>query len=201
MEVFIITMFIILLALVVGCIKAKQPSKEKTYKINEEQYRILRVYAESDVLLRKKNWYLKELEEDCDYPKLKKLLQNLEDFQKEYAKASLNTKLIHKKPLDSYSAAYIGTLVGGVAVGMVAAHEAEGKQESYKQSVKDAYSSDREKKHLINRIDNCCGNILKIIRKKENLKNDWNKEKATIKAKLGEQYRIVKKYNNEKINK
>lgn len=186
--VFILTVCIVLLALIVGFIGLKIPKKRK---ISKEQYRILYTFGECEILLRKKNWYLKEFEGDSDYPKLKNLFDDLSNFQKGYAKAAMNTPIILKKPHSPYSAAYVGTKVGGTAVGIVAAEQAKEKQIAYEQSLKAVCSADSEKRHSINRIENCCGTILKIIRKKEHLKNDWNKEKNTIKSNLEEEYKII----------
>lgn len=187
MEVFILTICIVLLALFIGCMRLKQPQKKK---ISKEQYRIFRIFEECEALLRKRNWYLKEFESDSDYPKLKKLFDDLATFQKDYAKAALNTPLILKKSHSPYTAAYLGTKVGGTAVGVVAAQQAKEKQKAYEQSLYAAHSADSEKKHSINRIENCCGTILKIVKKKEELKNDWDKEKAAVRTKLDEQYRV-----------
>lgn len=187
MVVFVLTIILVLLALFIGCIKMKKPQKQK---INKEQYRVYRIFDECEALLKKRNWYLNEFKNDSDYPKLKQLFDNLSTFQKEYAKAALNTPLILKKPHSPYSAAYLGTKIGGTAVGVVAAQQTKEKQEAYEKSLKAAYTSDSNKKHSINRIENCSGTILKIVKRKEHLKNDWNKEKAAIKAKLDEQYKV-----------
>lgn len=136
------------------------------------------------------NTYLSAFENDSDYIALKELYSRLPALYNEYGSSVINAPLQLTKPVSPYSAAQLGTMMGGVAVGLVAAHNAIEKQKAYEQNVKDVISSNLRIGNARDKVAYCYSSIEAILKKNEFAKNDWESKKTTIKAELDKQYRV-----------
>lgn len=90
-----------------------------------------------------------------------------------YAISILRAPLQMKQPESPYSAAYRGTMLGGAAVGMVAAQRAIEKEKVYNQNRRDVILSDIQKEKAFENLKNCYWRIFNIIQKYEYSRKDW----------------------------
>lgn len=140
-------------------------------------------------LKNKKEKYLKEHEDSDNYIFLKELFDILPRLYNEYAQAVLHTPLAMTKSPNPYTAAYLGTMIGGVAVGMVAAHNAIEKQKAYEQNVKDVFLSKFETGNAYDKLNDCYWSIISILEQKESTKSDWENTVDEIIEKCWEEKR------------
>ena len=78
------------------------------------------------------------------------------------------------KPESPYSAAYKGTMLGGAAVGMVAAQRAIEKEKAYNQNRMDVILSDIKTGDAFENLKNCYWGIFRIIQQTEYSRRDWD---------------------------
>ena len=102
----------------------------------------------------------------------------------------MNQPLQLYKPVSSTTAAYIGTRIGGLAVGIAAASEAERKREDYEKNVIDVINSQMARKSTHDRLKYCFDEIIKIIMTNEKTKKDWQNIENTIDSELHEKYAV-----------
>lgn len=81
-------------------------------------------YKDTLALYEKKDKYLKEFKGDSEYAVLEKLFENLMDFRAQYCYAVMYAPQQIERPMDPDTAGTLGTLFGGLAVGIVAARNA-----------------------------------------------------------------------------
>ena len=101
----------------------------------------------------------------------------------DYQKAILLTPLKLTNPVNPYTAAYIGTKIGGAAVGMVAAQDAIEKERAYQQNAIDVITAELKTGNAYDKVECCYQSIVNILSKNEYANSDWNKEKQLIKDK------------------
>lgn len=122
----------------------------------------------------KKEIYLNEHKEMDNYIMLVELYNILPKLYDEYALAVLRAPLALSKPPSPYSAAQLGTMIGGAAVGMVAAYNAIEKQKIYEQNVKEVFLSKFETGNAYDKLNECYWSMISIIEQVENTKIDWD---------------------------
>lgn len=159
-------------------------------RISAETYEQMLFIDKCSALNDKCNAYLSAFEKDSDYIALKELFHHLPALYNEYGSAVINAPLQLTKPVSPYSAAQLGTMMGGVAVGLVAAQNAIEKQKAYEQNVKDVIASNLRIGNARDKVTYCYLSIEAIIERKESIKADWQSKKDSIKAELDKKYRV-----------
>ena len=156
--------------------------------------------ATVNVLLRKKERYLNATSNTEDYNSLNYCFENLPEFYEKYAICILRSPLQMKQPESPYSAAYRGTMLGGAAVGMVAAQRAIEKEKLYNQNRMEVISSDIQKEKAFENLKNCYWRIFNIIQNYEYPRRDWDSTVEEIVddfiRKEDEEHPIVKNFYN-----
>ena len=120
----------------------------------------------------------------------KELCKNYPGLYNNYAHTVLNQPLQLYTPVSSTTAAFIGTQIGGVAVGLAAAAEAERKMAAFKQNEKDVIEAKIAMGSAYDKVKYCYDEMIKIIMTNENTKSDWIKREKKIDDKLHEEYKI-----------
>ena len=151
------------------------------------QIRDIRVLTE---LNNKYNDDEKELENSDHIVMYKELCKNYPGLYNNYAHTVLNQPLQLYTPVSSTTAAFIGTQIGGVAVGLAAAAEAERKMAAFKQNEKDVIEAKIAMGSAYDKVKYCYDEMIKIIMTNENTKSDWIKREKKIDDKLHEEYKI-----------
>jgi len=180
-------MGIALIAFGVFSIYMKKNSKEK---IDKDLYRQMAFIRECNILLEKKREYLEALKTSDDYFALTELYDRLPELYSNYGSAVLTTPLRLTKPTSPYTAAIVGTQIGGVAVGMVAAQNAIEKQKAYEKNVLNVIEASLKQGNAFDKAMYCFESIENIIRKDFDTKNDWYNEKEKIEIELKKKYRV-----------
>ena len=101
----------------------------------------------------------------------------------------MNTPVQLYKPVSTKTAAFVGTQVGGLAVGLAAAEEAERKRLAYEQNVKDVIASKLEVGSAHDKLKYCYDEMIKIIMTNETTRRDWEETIAEVQAKLKKEYK------------
>lgn len=137
-------------------------------------------------LLKKKEMYLQNTRgvEIGNLLLLDELFYVLPDLYQKYATEILRAPLSLSKPPNPYTAAYIGEMVGGTAVGMVAAQNAIEKEKAYKENRNAVFLSQINVGNAYDKLNNCYWSIVSIIEMIERNKEDWDKTVNDIIAEL-----------------
>ena len=159
-------------------------------RVSAELYEQMLFIRNCKALSDKSNTYLTAFEKDNNYIALKELFRNLPSLYNAYGSAVINAPLQLTKPVSPYSAAQLGTMMGGVAVGLVAAQTAYEKEIAYEKNVKDVIASNLKIGNARDKVTYCYSSIEAILEKNEVARNDWKSKKADIKAELDKQYRV-----------
>lgn len=107
-----------------------------------------------------------------------------------YAMSSMTANYRPLKPMSSTNAAIIGSAVGGTAVGMAAAIDAEKKQAQYEQNYSRYISNHVSKVRINSDIAWCYRRIEGEISKNENAKFFWENKKREVISKHQREYRL-----------
>ena len=159
-------------------------------RVSAETYDQMLFIRNCKALCDESDTYLAAFEKDSDYVALKELFRNLPSLYNAYGSAVISAPLQLTKPVSPYSAAQLGTMMGGVAVGLVAAQTAYEKQIAYEQNVKEVIDSNLKIGNARDKVTYCYLSIEAIIEQKESIKADWQSKKEAIKAELDSQYRV-----------
>lgn len=106
----------------------------------------------------------------------------------EYTSNILHAPLEMYKPVSSTTAAYVGTKIGGLAVGLAAAQEAERKKLVYEQNVRDVIRSKLSVGNAHDKVEYCFNEMVRIIKKNEKARNDWETIEKAIDDELYSKY-------------
>jgi len=180
---------ILFISLVLGIYLIHEPyvKKDRISKDQYNQYKDIRVLSE---LNNKCKDYEKELENSDHIVMYKELCKNYPGLYNNYAHTVLNQPLQLYTPVSSTTAAFIGTQIGGVAVGLAAAAEAERKMAAFKQNEKDVIEAKIAMGSAYDKVKYCYEEMIKIIMTNENTKNDWMQREKKIDDELNEKYKI-----------
>lgn len=117
----------------------------------------------------------------------------IKDFEKQYNDFTVNSLSINLKPyipMSTEKAAFIGTKVGGTAVGVAAALNAEKKQEQYKKDMQRYNETEAKKGSSIKETEEIFNRIESIICNNNTANEEWNTIKNNISKQLLQEYRI-----------
>ena len=142
-------------------------------------------------LCDKRSDYLKVFENDQLYIPLKELYNKLPSLYNQYGIEVLNTPLQLTKPVTPYTAAFLGTQIGGVAVGIVAAQSAIEKQKAYEKNVIDVIESSLRTGNALDKVTYCYDSIESIIGKKDDTRHNWENEKRDIDLEFRKKYKVI----------
>lgn len=141
-------------------------------------------------LCNKSIHYLKAFENDKNYTELEMAFSKLSSSYNMLALEILNTPLQLAPPPDPHTTALHGTLIGGSAVGMVAAQKTIKQKQEYKKNLKAIATVQVNTKKILSEADLYYKRIESIIEENENIRTDWNKEKEIILKDFKKKYRI-----------
>lgn len=159
-------------------------------RISKEHYVAsthLRLYTQ---LLHKETYYLRLFEKKQEYLILKELFRCFKKFYDEYGSAVLNAPLQMTRPASPFTAAALGNMVGGAAVGIAAAYTAVQKEARYQQNYRSVIESKLNVGNAYDKVHNCYLSIISIIETNENTKEDWEKVKTSVDNEMNEKYKI-----------
>ena len=186
-EDFVLYLGIIIVAFSIYSFYHYKTFKEKLdYKTYSEMYFIKKCSALCD----KRSEYLNVFENDNDYFALKELYDRLPGLYNQYAIEVLHTPLQLTQPVSPYTAAFLGTKIGGAAVGVVAAQNAIEKQRAYEKNVIDVIESSIRKGNALDKVTYCYESIESIIERKPELRDDWFYEKQKKDKEIRAKYRV-----------
>lgn len=159
-------------------------------KISYYEYEKFFFIKACKALCDKKKEYLIALKDVEDYYALRELYDRFPGLFNNYASQVLNTPLQLTKPVNPYTAAFIGTQIGGAAVGVVAAQNAIEKQMAYEKNVRDVIESSIRTGNALDKVKYCYESIESIIRKNPDVRDNWANEKEKIDNEIKKQYRV-----------
>ena len=162
-------------------------SKER---IDQDTYKKFYFIKACKSLCDNKDFYLAVFKDDAEYYALKELFDHLPKLYNDYAIEVLRTPLQLTRPVSPYTAAAIGTQIGGVAVGVAAAQNALKKQEAYEKNVKDVIMASIKTGNALDKVTYCYESIISIILKKPISADDWRKVTTSVDNEIREKYRV-----------
>lgn len=177
--------------LVLGGVYSLYHYKHFKERITRNMYEQILTVKNFEAMCEKSGRYLSELKNDKDYFFLKELFDRLPRLYNEYAMAILDTPLQLSRPVSAYTAAFWGTKIGGVAVGMVAAQDAIEQQKAYEENVKNVLASNLSKGNAYDKVNYCYVTIESIIEKRECTRVDWECQKSAVKRALDSKYKVM----------
>lgn len=184
----IMIMFFVVTMIYLYWYEAKEKKKRK---ITSKFFSVLLNILQYHALYNKKDSYLEAFYADAKYSLLEDFYKHFSTLISNYERAILHAPLQLTQPINPYTAATLGTLIGGSAVGMVVAQNTIEKEQAYQKSTINVIDSDLEIHNAHNEVQDCYLSIEAILEKNEYTKNDWNKEKQLILNKLNSEYKIV----------
>lgn len=128
-------------------------------------------------LLNNEKQYLGDLEKEIDYDVLKELYAMLPQVMQQYMTSVLRVPLQLLIPRSPQSAAFIGTLIGGVSVGMFAGLDAIEKRKAYNQNRIDIIKSQISQQGAADKLNFCMKQIEAILLNYDMTREDWNNKK------------------------
>ena len=138
----------------------------------------------------KKDYFLNEFKNDSDYLMLEELFKYLPTLSKQYFTEILTAPLTPSRPIDPYTAGFIGSQIGGVVVGVVAAENAIIKEQQYQEQVQKVIESKINVGNALDKVQSCYLSIEAILNSKESTKKVWETEKNSIYNELHGKYKI-----------
>lgn len=166
-----------------------KPPKEKTTLDGFNQMLANRRYFS---LLKRKEEYLKAFIGNSEYFILKEYYRHYEELIINYGRETALAPLKLTKPISPYSAAYFGTRIGGLAVGMVAAQDAIEKEKAYQRNIAEVIESDLKIGNILDKIQYCYRSIENILDNNTYTKESWTKAKQQVYREMEKEYKIVK---------
>ncbi len=165
-------------------------------QISADLYNMLWSQRKYIGILENKDKYLEKFKGSKDYFALSELYKNMSECYGEFLRSILEQPLRLTKPVSPYTAAYAGTMVGGVAVGMVAANDAVKKEMAYEKNVKDVIASNLRVGNAYDKAEYCLASIESIISTNVETKNDWDRKKDDLldemRTELSKKYHLGK---------
>lgn len=183
----VLTIVIIIIGVICGYIF--KDKKEQREKITPNAFNNILILKQYDRLWNKREDYLKAFEENEEYYVLNEFYNKLGNLINDYKREILNTPLRLTKPVNPYTAAYFGTQIGGIAVGMVAAQNAIEKEKAYQKNVTDVIVAELKTGNAYDKVEYCYQSIETILSQNEYTNNDWNEEKQLIKDEMNKKYK------------
>ncbi len=162
---------------------------DKRKKITPDLFNDLLRNSQYDRLLAKKEAYLKAFEKKEEYYALNRLYNKFAPLYRDYVTQTLCAPLRLTKPVSPYTAAYFGTRIGGMAVGMVAAQNAIEKEKAYQKNVDDVIEAEINRGNAYDKVEYCYQSIVAILSQDKYTYNNWYNEKQLIKAELDKKYK------------
>lgn len=187
MAAFIIIVYLIVVAILAYVVDDFK--KKSANRISSDVFDKMLIINQYDALWNKREVYLKLFENSKEYLVLKKFYELFGNLINDYKREILHTPLKLTKPVNSYTAAYIGTKIGGAAVGMIAAQNAIEKEKAYQKNAIDVIVAELKTGNAYDKVEYCYQSIVNILSENEYANSDWNKEKQLIKDEM------MKKYN------
>jgi len=132
--------------------------------------------------------YEKDIKEEKDLIMYKEFENAFHGYFNRLAVGVLNQPIQYKKPMSAKEAAYAGTMLGGVAVGMAAAMEAERKRKEYEQNALEVIKSKIEVGNAYETAERCYNEMVHILNKYPSAGNDWRDKENSIMKKLNKEY-------------
>lgn len=132
--------------------------------------------------------YEKDIKEEKDLIMYKEFENAFHGYFNRLASGVLNQPIQYKKPMSTREAAYAGTMIGGVAVGMAAAMEAERKRKEYEQNALDVIKSKIEVGNAYETAERCYNEMVHILNKYPSAGNDWRDKESSIMKHLNKEY-------------
>ena len=160
-------------------------------KVSKERYDELLMASMYGRLYNSKDTIIDCFDED-DKIYITKMFSEWSKIYKEWSKDFLTANLRPLQPISPTTSAFIGSKIGGTAVGVAAAMDAQKKKENYEQ----AYSKyiSEESNRMQHRIDIKIkyGEIVYEIESNESAKKLWGKIKEEVETKHKQEYTIEK---------
>lgn len=149
----------------------------KCYAYGEQK--MARFYlAIAKALNESRNEYLDAFKDENQYAAvLEKLYKLLPELCNKYISAVLNAPLQSVVPRSPQSAAFLGTIIGGAAVGIAAGLEAVEKQKAYEQNRIDVIIAQTKKLSASDALISCIKQIESILMENSKTKEAWEKKK------------------------
>ena len=135
-------------------------------------------------LIDKRDKYLKLFENKPEYVLLDELYKKLPTYYYSVGIAILHTPLALPEPISPNTAAIIGTVVGGTAVGMTSALSAKEKEAQYRQNKEAVIRSKVETKKAYEQLSKCCLCIEDILKTQEATRVDWENTLSLIRENI-----------------
>ena len=161
--------------------------KDRISSYQYEQFKEIKVFT---ALNEKRNDYEKELVNSPDLFKYKELSKKFPSLYYGYATSVLEMPMQYTKPVSATTAAYVGTAIGGAAVGMVAANQAEKDRIAYEKNVRDVIESKLAVGSARDKVRYCYDEMIKIIKTNDKTKKDWEYTESIIDSELHQQYKV-----------
>lgn len=187
----LVTLIIIIIIIIIIIVICSCIPKDKREKITSNVFNQVLVIRKYDALWNKREEYLKVFDKDEEYFILKKFYDQLNDLISNYKREILHAPLKLTKPVSPYTAAYFGTMIGGAAVGVVAAQNAVEREKAYQKNVIDVVNAELKKGNAHDKVEYCYQSIEAILSKNEYTYNNWNKEKQLVEDEMDKKYKIV----------
>ena len=161
--------------------------KDRLSAYQYNQFKEIRAFT---VLNEKRNDYEKDLVNNGELFKYRELSKQYPSLYYNYASSVLNMPMQYSKPVSATTAAFVGTRIGGVAVGIAAANEAEKKRAAYEQNVKDVIASKLAVGSAHDKLLYCYDEMIKIIKTNDKTRKDWEYRESMIDSELHEKYKV-----------
>ncbi|MCM1089735.1 MAG: hypothetical protein NC092_01200 [Butyrivibrio sp.] len=163
--------------------------------MTNKHMQFMEIQQKSLKLIDKRDKYLKLFENKPEYALLDELYKKLPTYYYSCGSAILNTPLALPEPVSPNTAAIIGTVVGGTAVGMAAALSAKEKETQYRQNEKAVIRSKFETKNAYKQLSKCCLCIEDILKTQEATRVDWENTLSLIRENIDKEQKkdIAKK--------
>lgn len=165
----------------------KEPRKKKE-QVSKNVYERMLLYRECTALLENRDKYMQMLKGNSEYFALEEFYNIFPKIYQEYSREVLNQPLELSRPISPYTAAMLGTQIGGVAVGVVAAQNAIEKQKTYEKNKVDVIRSQIKVGNALDKLTYCHASVIEILKTSEETKSDWENRKFEIEKEMKERY-------------
>lgn len=141
-------------------------------------------------MLENVEYYQKELVDNEEYILFCELSKKLPSIFSNYAREVLNSPIKYTKPVSPTTAAYVGTQIGGLAVGLVAAQEAQRKQLEYIKNAQRVILSEIAIGDAKAQAEKCIQRMVSILNTNDKLRDHWNSKVLEIEKEIKSQYKV-----------
>lgn len=107
-----------------------------------------------------------------------------------YAVEVLNMPPIYSKPVSATTAAAIGSSIGGLAVGIAAAADAERNRIAFEKNVREVEEAKLAVGTAHSKLQYCYNEMVKIIKKNPRARSDWEFEEKLVESGIREKYKV-----------